>query len=202
MAEKGVKEKYGSITPELRERLDKEIDVIARQVPRLHPHACRTHRVRARHDILTAVRAAAAVAGELAIGLEDTIHQIRLIFDRSSTRALQPRRDIDVDFMDNRAMSHRLRHQEVRRRPVPRSRPSTDARARRDPRRSRACSACLREADRVAKVIPFGSNLAEARRMVRGAPRHGDRAARAAALDLGEKVEGLVRSTGTHARVS
>ncbi|HLQ04705.1 MAG TPA: DNA polymerase III subunit alpha, partial [Verrucomicrobiae bacterium] len=55
------------------------------------------------------------------------------------------------------------------------------------------------EADRVAKVIPFGVDLAEARRMVAELRDMEVEPHVARLLDLAEKVEGLVRSTGTHA---
>src|SRR5437016_10076231 len=55
------------------------------------------------------------------------------------------------------------------------------------------------EADRVAKTIPFGAGLADSRRMV-GELRDLEQEPHVARLlDLAEKVEGLVRSTGTHA---
>jgi DNA polymerase-3 subunit alpha len=55
------------------------------------------------------------------------------------------------------------------------------------------------EADRVAKTIPFGTTLADSRRMS-GELRDLEQEAHVQRLlDLAEKVEGLVRSTGTHA---
>jgi DNA polymerase-3 subunit alpha len=55
------------------------------------------------------------------------------------------------------------------------------------------------EADRVAKVIPFGVDLQEARRMVAELRDMESDPGVQRLLDLAEKVEGLVRSTGTHA---
>src|SRR3989442_982379 len=55
------------------------------------------------------------------------------------------------------------------------------------------------EADRVAKTIPFGTTLTDSRRMS-GELRDLEQEAHIQRLlDLAEKVEGLVRSTGTHA---
>src|SRR5690242_6064856 len=55
------------------------------------------------------------------------------------------------------------------------------------------------EADRVAKVIPFGVDLEEARRMVEELRDMEQEPHVQRLLDLAEKVEGLVRSTVTHA---
>ncbi|MEK6620727.1 MAG: DNA polymerase III subunit alpha, partial [Chloroflexota bacterium] len=55
------------------------------------------------------------------------------------------------------------------------------------------------EADRVAKAIPFGQTLDEARNMVAELKALEEEPHIVRLLDLAEKVEGLVRSTGTHA---
>src|SRR5438309_387496 len=55
------------------------------------------------------------------------------------------------------------------------------------------------EADRVAKTIPFGTTLTDSRRMSAELRDLEQEAHVQRLLDLAEKVEGLVRSTGTHA---
>src|SRR5919197_1469882 len=55
------------------------------------------------------------------------------------------------------------------------------------------------DADRVAKTIPFGATLEESRQMSGELRDLEQDASVSRLLDLAEKVEGLVRSTGTHA---
>ncbi len=204
MAEKGVKEKYGSITPELRERLDKEIDVIGKAgyagyILIVQDFIEYAHD----NDILTAVRGSAG--GSLVnygIGLTD-IDPIKygLIFDRFLNLERYTPPDIDVDFMDNRrdeVIAYVTKKYGADRVAQIATFNTMLARAAiRDV--ARVLGMPYGEADRVAKVIPFGVDLAEARRMVAELRDMEVEPHVARLLDLAEKVEGLVRSTGTHA---
>jgi DNA polymerase-3 subunit alpha len=204
MAEKGTKERYGSITPELRERLDKEIDVIGKAgyagyILIVQDFIEYAHN----NDILTAVRGSAG--GSLvnyAIGLTD-IDPIKygLIFDRFLNLERYTPPDIDVDFMDNRrdeVIAYVTKKYGADRVAQIATFNTMLARAAiRDV--ARVLGMPYGEADRVAKVIPFGVDLQEARRMVAALRDMETEPHVQRLLDLAEKVEGLVRSTGTHA---
>jgi DNA polymerase III subunit alpha len=204
MAEAGAKKMYGTITPELRARLDKEIDVIGKAgyagyILIVQDFIDYAHK----NDILTAVRGSAG--GSLVnyvIGLTD-IDPIKygLIFDRFLNLERYTPPDIDVDFMDNRrdeVIAYVTKKYGADRVAQIATFNTMLARAAvRDV--ARVLGMPYGEADRVAKVIPFGVDLQEARRMVAElrdmeVEPHVQRL-----LDLAEKVEGLVRSTGTHA---
>ncbi len=204
LAEAGVKAKYGAPTPELRERLDRELEVIAKAgysgyILIVQDFIAYAHQ----QGILTAVRGSAG--GSLvnyAIGLTD-IDPIRygLIFDRFLNLERYTPPDIDVDFMDNRrdeVIAYVTRKYGADRVAQIGTFNTMLARAAvRDV--ARVLGMPYGEADRVAKAIPFGVELAEARRMV-GELRDLEQTADVQRLlDLAEKVEGLVRSTGTHA---
>src|SRR5438094_6979575 len=204
MAEAGAKTRYGSITPELRARIDKELDVIAKAGYAGYILIVQDFiRYAQEHDILTAVRGSAG--GSLvnyAIGLTD-IDPLRygLIFDRFLNLERYTPPDIDVDFMDNRrdeVIAYVTQKYGADRVAQIATFNTMLARAAvRDV--ARVLGMPYGEADRVAKVIPFGVDLEEARRMVAElrdmeTEPHVERL-----LDLAEKVEGLVRSTGTHA---
>jgi len=204
MAEAGTKTRYGTITPDLRARLDKEIDVIGKAGYAGYILIVQDFiRYAQEHDILTAVRGSAG--GSLvnyAIGLTD-IDPIKygLIFDRFLNLERYTPPDIDVDFMDNRrdeVIAYVTKKYGADRVAQIATFNTMLARAAvRDV--ARVLGMPYGEADRVAKVIPFGVDLQEARRMVAElrdmeVEPHVQRL-----LDLAEKVEGLVRSTGTHA---
>src|SRR2546430_7820433 len=105
LAEAGTVERYGAITPELRERLDKDLAIIAK--------TCYTgyilivhYFIRFAHEqgILTAVRGSAdGSVVNYAIGMTD-IDPLRygLIFERFLNLERFTPPDIDVDFMGDR----------------------------------------------------------------------------------------------------
>jgi DNA polymerase-3 subunit alpha len=204
MAEAGVRAKYGDITTELRERLDKELSVIGKLGYSGYILIVQDFIRYARENgILTAVRGSAG--GSLvnyAIDLTD-IDPIRygLIFDRFLNLERYTLPDIDVDFMDNRRdeviayVTEKYGADRVAQ--IGTFNTMLARAAVRDV--ARVLGMPYGEADRVAKAIPFGVTLEDSRRMV-GELRdleqepHVERL-----LDLAEKVEGLVRSTGTHA---
>ncbi len=204
MAEKGLTDRYGAMTPELRERLDKEIEVIGKAgyagyILIVQDFIEYAHD----NDILTAVRGSAG--GSLvnyAIGLTD-IDPIKygLIFDRFLNLERYTPPDIDVDFMDNRrdeVIAYVTKKYGADRVAQIVTFNTMLARAAiRDV--ARVLGMPYGEADRVAKVIPFGVDLQEARRMVAELRDMETEPHVQRLLDLAEKVEGLVRSTGTHA---
>ncbi|HYK98202.1 MAG TPA: DNA polymerase III subunit alpha [Candidatus Acidoferrales bacterium] len=204
MAEKGITSRYGAMTPELKARLDKEIDVIGKAgyagyILIVQDFIEYAHR----NDILTAVRGSAG--GSLvnyAIGLTD-IDPIKygLIFDRFLNLERYTPPDIDVDFMDNRrdeVIAYVTQKYGADRVAQIATFNTMLARAAiRDV--ARVLGMPYGEADRVAKVIPFGVDLEEARRMVAELRDMEQEPHVQRLLDLAEKVEGLVRSTGTHA---
>jgi DNA polymerase-3 subunit alpha len=204
MAETGVRAKYGDITPELRERLDKELSVIGKLGYSGYILIVQDFIRYARENgILTAVRGSAG--GSLvnyAIDLTD-IDPIRygLIFDRFLNLERYTLPDIDVDFMDNRRdeviayVTEKYGADRVAQ--IGTFNTMLARAAVRDV--ARVLGMPYGEADRVAKAIPFGVTLEDSRRNfaeLRDLERepHVERL-----LDLAEKVEGLVRSTGTHA---
>ncbi|HJW48482.1 MAG TPA: DNA polymerase III subunit alpha [Candidatus Limnocylindria bacterium] len=204
MAETGVRAKYGDITPELRERLDKELSVIGKLGYSGYILIVQDFIRYARENgILTAVRGSAG--GSLvnyAIDLTD-IDPIRygLIFDRFLNLERYTLPDIDVDFMDNRRdeviayVTEKYGADRVAQ--IGTFNTMLARAAVRDV--ARVLGMPYGEADRVAKAIPFGVTLEDSRRNfselrdLEQEP-HVERL-----LDLAEKVEGLVRSTGTHA---
>jgi len=204
MAETGVRAKYGDITPELRERLDKELSVIGKLGYSGYILIVQDFiRYAREHGILTAVRGSAG--GSLvnyAIDLTD-IDPIRygLIFDRFLNLERYTLPDIDVDFMDNRRdeviayVTEKYGADRVAQ--IGTFNTMLARAAVRDV--ARVLGMPYGEADRVAKAIPFGVTLEDSRRNfaelrdLEQEP-HVERL-----LDLAEKVEGLVRSTGTHA---
>ena len=204
MAEKGVVERYGKMTPELKARIDKEIDVIGKAgyagyILIVQDFIEYAHN----NDILTAVRGSAG--GSLvnyAIGLTD-IDPIKygLIFDRFLNLERYTPPDIDVDFMDNRrdeVIAYvTKKYGEDRVAQIATFNTMLARAAVRDV--ARVLGMPYGEADRVAKVIPFGVDLPEARRMVAELRDMEQEPHIQRLLDLAEKVEGLVRSTGTHA---
>ncbi len=204
LAEAGVKAKYGALTPALQERVDRELDVIAKAGYSGYILIVQDF-IRHAHEqgILTAVRGSAG--GSLvnyAIGLTD-IDPIRygLIFDRFLNLERYTPPDIDVDFMDDRrdeVIAYVTKKYGADRVAQIGTFNTMLARAAvRDV--ARVLGMPYGEADRVAKVIPFGVELAEARRMVPELRDMEQEPHVQRLLDLAEKVEGLVRSTGTHA---
>jgi DNA polymerase-3 subunit alpha len=155
------------------------------------------------NGILTAVRGSAG--GSLvnyAIDLTD-IDPIRygLIFDRFLNLERYTLPDIDVDFMDNRRdeviayVTEKYGADRVAQ--IGTFNTMLARAAVRDV--ARVLGMPYGEADRVAKAIPFGVTLEDSRRMVGELQQLEQEAHVERLLDLAEKVEGLVRSTGTHA---
>jgi DNA polymerase-3 subunit alpha len=204
MAEAGVAAKYGSITPDLRARLEHELTIIAKTGYAGYILIVQDFiRFARERGILTAVRGSAG--GSLvtyAIDLTD-IDPLRygLIFDRflNVERFTQP--DIDVDFMDTRrdeVIAYVTQKYGVDRVAQIVTFNTMLARAAvRDV--ARVLGMPYGEADRVAKAIPFGQTLEDAREMVAELRDLEQEPHIVRLLDLAEKVEGLVRSTGTHA---
>ncbi|MDE3113670.1 MAG: DNA polymerase III subunit alpha [Chloroflexota bacterium] len=204
MAEAGVARKYGSITPELRARLEHELHIVQETGYSGYILIVQDFiRFAKEQGILTAVRGSAG--GSLvtyAIELTD-IDPIRygLIFDRflNLERFTQP--DIDVDFEDDRrdeVIAYVTQKYGADRVAQIGTFNTMLARAAvRDV--ARVLGMPYGEADRVAKTIPFGSTLDEAREMVGELKQLEEEPHVVRLLDLAEKVEGLVRSTGTHA---
>ena len=204
LAEAGVAAKYGALTPELRERIDRELAIIAKTGYAGYILIVQDFiRFAQERGILTAVRGSAG--GSLvnyAIGLTD-IDPLRygLIFERFLNLERFTPPDIDVDFMD-------ARRDEVI--AYVTQKYGTDRVAQIGTFNTMLARAAVRdvarvlgmpygEADRVAKTIPFGVELTESRRMVGELQALEQEPHVARLLDLAEKVEGLVRSTGTHA---
>ena len=204
MAEAGVTAKYGSLTPELRSRLDHELEIIEKTGYAGYILIVQDFiRFAKERGILTAVRGSAG--GSLvtyAIDLTD-IDPLRygLIFDRflNLERFTQP--DIDVDFMDTRRdeviayVTEKYGAERVAQ--IGTFNTMLARAAIRDV--ARVLGMPYGEADRVAKAIPFGQPLADAREMVAELRDLEQEPHVVRLLDLAEKVEGLVRSTGTHA---
>lgn len=207
LAEAGVVAKYGTMTAALRERVEHELTVIktmgyAAYILIVQDFIAFAHE----RGILTAVRGSAG--GSLvnyAIGLTD-IDPIRygLIFDRflNLYRYTQP--DIDVDFMDDRrdeVISYvTQKYGSDRVAQIVTFNTMLGRAAVRDV--ARVLGMSYGEADRVAKVVPTGPGapgLAEAREDVAELRDMAREPEVARLLDLAQKVEGLVRSTGTHA---
>ncbi len=207
MAEAGIVERYGRMTPELRERADRELAIIEKTGYAAYILIVQDFiRFAQERQILTAVRGSAG--GSLvcyAIGLTD-IDPLRygLIFERflNLERYTQP--DIDVDFMDTRRdeviayVTQKYGADRVAQ--IVTFNTMLARAAVRDV--ARVLGMPYGEADRVAKVIPTGPTappLAESRRDVLELREMAQAPEVERLLDLAEKVEGLVRSTGTHA---
>ena len=207
LAEQGITTKYGAMTPALDQRMEHELSVIAKMgysgyILIVQDFIAFAHQ----RGILTAVRGSAG--GSLvnyAIGLTD-IDPIRygLIFDRflNLERYTQP--DIDVDFMDDRrdeVIAYvTLKYGNDRVAQIVTFNTMLARAAVRDV--ARVLGMSYGEADRVAKVIPTGpgaASLAVSRSDVPELELLAQAPEVSRLLDLAEKVEGLVRSTGTHA---
>ena len=204
MAEAGAKKKYGTITAELRVRLDKELTVIGKLGYSGYILIVQDFiRYAKERGILTAVRGSAG--GSLvnyAIDLTDVdpIHY-GLIFDRFLNLERYTLPDIDVDFMDTRRdeviayVTNKYGADRVAQ--IVTFNTMLARAAVRDV--ARVLGMPYGEADRVAKTIPFGVDLTDSRRMVPELQQLEQEPHIQRLLDLAEKVEGLVRSTGTHA---
>jgi len=207
LAERGVTGKYPTVTPDIRARLEHELTVIEKTGYAAYILIVQDFIAFAQgRGILTAVRGSAG--GSLVnycIGLTD-IDPLRygLIFDRflNLERFTQP--DIDVDFMDDRRdevieyVTAKYGNDRVAQ--IVTFNTMLARAAVRDV--ARVLGMSYGEADRVAKVIPTGpgaANLAESRVQVPELEQLAEEPAVGRLLDLAEKVEGLVRSTGTHA---
>ncbi|HEX9495547.1 MAG TPA: DNA polymerase III subunit alpha, partial [Candidatus Limnocylindria bacterium] len=207
MAEQGIVAKYGALTPALAQRMEHELSVIAKMGYSGYILIVQDFIAFAKQrGILTAVRGSAG--GSLvnyAIDLTD-IDPIRygLIFDRflNLERYTQP--DIDVDFMDDRRdeviayVTEKYGSDRVAQ--IVTFNTMLARAAVRDV--ARVLGMSYGEADRVAKVIPTGPGappLAESRVDFAELEQLAQEPEVARLLDLAEKVEGLVRSTGTHA---
>ena len=207
MAEAGIAQKYGRMTPELTERMERELAIISKTGYAAYILIVQDFiRFAQERQILTAVRGSAG--GSLVcygIGLTD-IDPLRygLIFERflNVERYTQP--DIDVDFMDTRRdeviayVTQKYGADHVAQ--IVTFNTMLARAAVRDV--ARVLGMSYGEADRVAKVIPTGPTappLAESRRFVAELRELSAAPEVERLLDLAEKVEGLVRSTGTHA---
>jgi DNA polymerase-3 subunit alpha len=204
LAEAGALEKYGAITFELRDRIDKELAVIAKTGYTGYILIVQDF-IRFAHEqgILTAVRGSAG--GSLvnyAIGLTD-IDPLKygLIFERFLNLERFTPPDIDVDFMgDRRDEVIQYVTQKYGADRVAQIGTFNTMLARAAVRDvARVLGMPYGEADRVAKTIPFGTTLTDSRRMSAELRDLEQEAHVQRLLDLAEKVEGLVRSTGTHA---
>src|SRR5438876_4505051 len=204
MAEAGSVARYGALTPQLKERIDKELTVIAKTGYTGYILIVQDF-IRFAHErgILTAVRGSAG--GSLvnyAIGLPD-IGPLKygLIFERFLNLERFTPPDIDVDFMgDRRDEVIQYVTQKYGADRVAQIGTFNTMLARAAVRDvARVLGMPYGDADRVAKTIPFGAVLADSRRMVAELRDLEQQADVQRLLDLAEKVEGLVRSTGTHA---
>jgi len=204
MAEAGSVARYGALTPQLKERIDKELTVIAKTGYTGYILIVQDF-IRFAHErgILTAVRGSAG--GSLvnyAIGLTD-IDPLKygLIFERFLNLERFTPPDIDVDFMgDRRDEVIQYVTQKYGADRVAQIGTFNTMLARAAVRDvARVLGMPYGDADRVAKTIPFGAVLADSRRMVAELRDLEQQADVQRLLDLAEKVEGLVRSTGTHA---
>jgi DNA polymerase-3 subunit alpha len=207
LAEEGLRWRYGKPTSELQQRLDYELEVIAKMG--YAPYILIVQdflRFARERGILTAVRGSAG--GSLVnycIQVTD-VDPMRygLIFDRFLNLARFTQPDIDVDFMDSRRdeviqyVAEKYGADHVAQ--IVTFNTMLARAAVRDVARVLALPYGF--ADRIAKTIPFGLSLADAREGVAELQQVEHESADANAgrvLDLAEKVEGLVRSTGTHA---
>ena len=204
LAEAGLVEKYGAITSELRERVDKELAVIAKTGYTGYILIVQDF-IRFAHEqgILTAVRGSAGGSVvNYAIGMTD-IDPLRygLIFERFLNLERFTPPDIDVDFMgDRRDEVIQYVTQKYGADRVAQIGTFNTMLARAAVRDvARVLGMPYGEADRVAKTIPFGTTLTDSRRMSAELRDLEQEAHVQRLLDLAEKVEGLVRSTGTHA---
>ena len=207
LADEGLRSRYREVTPELRQRLDYELDVIAKMG--YAPYILIVQdflRFARERGILTAVRGSAG--GSLVnycIQVTD-VDPMRygLIFDRFLNLARFTQPDIDVDFMDSR------RDEVIQ---YVAEKYGTDHVAQIVTFNTMLARAAVRDvarvlalpygfADRIAKTIPFGMTLSDARGAIvelQQVEQESGDASATRVLDLAEKVEGLVRSTGTHA---
>ncbi|HTD63957.1 MAG TPA: DNA polymerase III subunit alpha, partial [Verrucomicrobiae bacterium] len=204
LAEAGLVEKYGVVTPELRERVDKELAVIAKTGYTGYILIVQDF-IRFAHEqgILTAVRGSAGGSVvNYAIGLTD-IDPLKygLIFERFLNLERFTPPDIDVDFMgDRRDEVIQYVTQKYGADRVAQIGTFNTMLARAAVRDvARVLGMPYGEADRVAKTIPFGTTLTDSRRMSAELRDLEQEPHVQRLLDLAEKVEGLVRSTGTHA---
>ncbi|HUG56018.1 MAG TPA: DNA polymerase III subunit alpha [Candidatus Limnocylindrales bacterium] len=204
MAEDGVRRKYGGIPAPLRERLDHELSVIGQLGYSGYILIVQDFiRFARERGILTAVRGSAG--GSLvnyAIDLTD-IDPMRygLIFDRFLNLQRYTQADIDVDFMDSRRdeviayVTQKYGADHVAQ--IGTFNTMLARAAVRDV--ARVLGMPYGEADRVAKSIPFGATLDESRQLSAELRSMEEEPHVQRLLDLAERVEGLVRSTGTHA---
>ena len=204
LAEAGTVAKYGAITPELRERIDKELAIIAKTGYTGYILIVQDF-IRFAHEqgILTAVRGSAGGSVvNYAIGMTD-IDPLKygLIFERFLNLERFTPPDIDVDFMgDRRDEVIQYVTQKYGADRVAQIGTFNTLLARAAVRDvARVLGMPYGEADRVAKTIPFGTTLTDSRRMSAELRDLEQEAHVQRLLDLAEKVEGLVRSTGTHA---
>ena len=204
LAEAGARVKYGALTTELKERIDKELAVIAKTGYTGYILIVQDFiRFARERGILTAVRGSAG--GSLvnyAIELTD-IDPLKygLIFERFLNLERFTPPDIDVDFMgDRRDEVIQYVTQKYGADRVAQIGTFNTMLARAAVRDvARVLGMPYGEADRVAKTIPFGTSLTDSRRMSAELRDLEQEAHVQRLLDLAEKVEGLVRSTGTHA---
>ena len=206
--ERGLAERYGTVTPELQARLDYELGVILSMgYAGYFLIVADFVRFAREQRIQTTCRGSAPgsiVTYTLGITPVDPI-AYELPFERflNPDRVTMP--DIDVDFEDEPARrGHRLRHPQVRRRPRrPDHHVRHDARPGRDPRRRPGARPQLRRGrpDREGRPEPARDQARRGARDVAGAHAamvDGDPAVKRI-IDFARQLEGVARNASTHA---
>ena len=205
LCEAGLQRIFGRAAPEVQERLDRELDIIAKTGYAAYFLIVQDFVNFARgRGILTTVRGSAAGSLVLyALGVTDVDPiQYRLPFERFLNLERFTPPDIDVDFMDSR-------RDEVIRYVIARYGGDRVAQiitfgtmgARQGVRDvGRVMGLPYGDVDRIAKLIPFNASIDEA---VRADPDLARAAAENAQirrlLDLAQKLEGVARHASTHA---
>ncbi len=205
LCEAGLSRIYSRITPEIRERLDRELDVIAHTGYAAYFLIVQDFVNFARgRGILTTVRGSAAGSLVLyACGVTDVDPlQYRLPFERFLNRERYTPPDIDVDFMDSR-------RDEVIRYVIDRYGADRVAQiitfgtmgARQGVRDvGRVMGLPYGDVDRIAKLIPFNASIDEALRADPELARSAQESPPVRRLlDLAQKLEGVARHASTHA---
>jgi len=205
LCDAGLQQRYASVTPEARQRLDEELSIIRRMGYAAYFLIVADFvNFAKRRGILTTVRGSAA--GSLVLYALNVTDVDPLVYRLPFERFLNPQRvtmpDIDVDFMDSR-------RDEVIRYVVDKYGADHVAQiitfgtmgARQAVRDvGRVMGLPYGDVDRIAKLIPFGASLDEA---VRGEPEllraAGENPQIRRLLDLARKLEGVARHASTHA---
>ena len=205
LCEAGVRQRYGSVAPEARQRLDYELGIIERMG--FAPYFLIVQdfvNFAKRSGILTTVRGSAA--GSLVLYALNVTDVDPIAYRLPFERFLNPQRvtmpDIDVDFMDSR-------RDEVIRYVMGRYGADHVAQiitfgtmgARQAVRDvGRVMGLPYGDVDRIAKLIPFGAPLEDAIRSEPELQRAAEESAQVMRLlDLARKLEGVARHASTHA---